>query len=139
MSAYLVGLSAAPGWPSGARQPKPGGERRAWPACYHHETSNETPTDSIHPTRRAADIRRRQIDLDQVLDTYLDPITLTEWVAIWKNGHLAGDAKWAAYRSHLRNHILPRFGDAPLTKITRQTVKAFVKHRLRAWRERTAG
>ncbi|MEN3615845.1 tyrosine-type recombinase/integrase [Plantactinospora sp. ZYX-F-223] len=88
-------------------------------------------TDSSHPTYRTADIRRKQVDLDQALDTYLDPtlgrITLAEWVAIWEAGHIAGDAKWAAYRSHLRNHILPRFGDTPLTKITRQTVKVFVK------------
>ncbi|WP_460845336.1 tyrosine-type recombinase/integrase [Phytohabitans suffuscus] len=47
---------------------------------------------------------------------------------IWEPGHLAGDAKWAAYRSHLRNHILPRFGDQPLSKMDRQAVKVFVKH-----------
>ena len=40
-------------------------------------------------------------------------ITLAEWVAVWEPGHLAGEAKMAAYRSHLRNHILPVFGDAP--------------------------
>ncbi|MBF9132190.1 phage integrase SAM-like domain-containing protein, partial [Plantactinospora sp. S1510] len=88
-------------------------------------------TDSVHPTQRAADIRRKQVDLDQALATYLDPtlgrITLAEWVQIWEAGHIAGDAKWAAYRSHLRNHVLPRFGDTPLTKITRQAVKVFVK------------
>jgi integrase len=33
-----------------------------------------------------------------------------------------------AYRSHLRIHILPRFGDTPLNQITRQSVKVFVKH-----------
>src|SRR5215510_13656307 len=84
-------------------------------------------TDSSHPTRAAAELRSKQVDVDQAHDTYLDPaadrITLTEWVAIWEPGHLAGDAKWAAYRSHLRNHILPTFGHVPLTKITRQTVK----------------
>jgi integrase len=89
-------------------------------------------TDSSHPTRAAAEIRGKQVDVDQAHDTYLDPaagrITLAQWVAIWEPGHLAGDAKWAAYRSHLRNHILPRFGDVPLTKITRQSVKVFVKH-----------
>ncbi|MFK3980567.1 tyrosine-type recombinase/integrase [Micromonospora sp. NPDC050397] len=88
-------------------------------------------TDSSHPTYKAADIRRKQVDANQALDTYLDPalgrITLTEWVAIWEAGHIAGDAKWAAYRSHLRNHILPRFGDTPLNNINRQTIKVFVK------------
>jgi integrase len=89
-------------------------------------------TDSWHPTKAAAEIRRKQVDVEQALDTYLDPalgrITLTEWVATWEPGHIAGPAKWAAYRSHLRIHILPRFGDTPLNQITRQTVKVFVKH-----------
>src|SRR5947207_9748741 len=88
-------------------------------------------TDSSYPTRAAAELRRKQVDVEQALDTYLDPalgrISLAEWVAIWQAGHLAGPAKWAAYRSHLRNHILPRFGDTPLNQITRQTVKMFVK------------
>jgi integrase len=89
-------------------------------------------TDSSHPTRAAAEIRCKQVDVEQALDTYLDPalgrITLAEWVTIWEAGHIAGPAKWAAYRSHLRIHILPRFGDTPLNQITRQSVKMFVKH-----------
>jgi hypothetical protein len=88
-------------------------------------------TDSSHPTRAAAELRCKQVDIDQATDTYLDPaagrITLTEWVQIWEQGHLAGLAKWAAYRSHLRNHILPRFGQVPLTQINRHAVKVFVK------------
>jgi hypothetical protein len=89
-------------------------------------------TDSSHPTRAAAELRCKQVDIDQAQDTYLDPargrITLAEWVRIWEPGHLAGEAKWAAYHSHLRNHILPHFGDQQLSRITRQAVKAFVKH-----------
>jgi integrase len=89
-------------------------------------------TDSSHPTRAAAELRCKQVDIDQAHDTYLDPargrITLNEWVRIWESGHLAGEAKWAAYRSHLRNHILPRFGNTALSKIDRQAVKVFVKH-----------
>jgi integrase len=88
-------------------------------------------TDSWHPTRAAAELRCKQVDVEQALDTYLDPalgrITLAEWVAIWQAGHIAGPAKWAAYHSHLRNHILPRFGNVALNQITRQTVKMFVK------------
>ena len=77
-----------------------------------------------------AEIRCKQVEVDQALDTYLDPalgrITLAERVAIWEPGHLAGEARWAAYRSHLRNHILPVFGDVPLSKINRHAVKMFV-------------
>jgi integrase len=89
-------------------------------------------TDSAHETRETAEIRRKQMEVEQALETFLDPrrghLTLAEWVALWEPSHIAGPAKWAAYRSHLRNHILPRFGDVPLARIDRLAVKAFVKH-----------
>ncbi|HEY2670374.1 MAG TPA: tyrosine-type recombinase/integrase, partial [Rugosimonospora sp.] len=62
------------------------------------------------------------------LDPAAGRITLAEWVAIWEQGHIAGPAKRAAYDSHLRNHIQPRFGRLPLTQINRHAVKVFVKH-----------
>ena len=69
-------------------------------------------TDSSHPTRAAALLRAKQVDIDQTCDTYLDPaagrITLGEWVALWEPGQVAGEAKRAAYRSHLeigRAHV----------------------------------
>ena len=72
-------------------------------------------TDSSHATFTAADLRCKQVDIDQAYDTYLNPnagrITLAEWVTIWRQGHQAGPAKRATYDSYLRNHILPRFGD----------------------------
>src|SRR5947207_1326404 len=88
-------------------------------------------TDSSHPTAAAAQLRRKQVDIDQATDTYLDPaagrITLAQWVELWQDTHVAGPARMAAYRSHLRNHILPRFGPAPLTQINRHQIKVFVK------------
>jgi hypothetical protein len=88
-------------------------------------------TDSSHPTRAAAQLRCKQVDIDQATDTYLDPaagrITLAQWVTIWEETHVAGPARMAAYRSHLRNHILPRFGRVPLTQINRHQIKVFVK------------
>lgn len=89
-------------------------------------------TDSSHPTRRQAELRCKHVDIDQATDNYLDPargrITMAEWVDIWRPGHIAGPAKWAAYNSHLKVHILPRYGDVPLSKINRQAVKLFVRH-----------
>src|SRR2546421_7713905 len=83
------------------------------------------------PTRAAALLRCKQVDIDQATDTYLDPaagrITLAQWVAIWEQTHVAGPARMAAYRSHLRTHILPRFGTVPLTQINRHAIKVFVK------------
>ena len=89
-------------------------------------------TDSAHPTRVAALIRCKQVDVDQATDTYLDPmagrITLADWAALWQDTHLAGAARRAACASHLRNHILPRFGHLPLSRIDRHAVKLFAKH-----------
>jgi hypothetical protein len=45
---------------------------------------------------------------------------------LWESGHLAGEAKMAAYRSHLCNRILPVFGHVHLSKINRHAVKMFV-------------
>jgi len=89
-------------------------------------------TDSSHPIRAATELRAKQVDIDQATDSYLDPTgghaTLAEWVAIWAEGHDVGPAKAAAYGSHLNIHILPRFGNLPLTRIDRHSVKIFVKH-----------
>jgi len=105
-------------------------------------TDGSVGTDSTHETFDAADLRCKQVDIDQAYDTYLDPkagrITLGQWVTIWERGHEAGRAKWATYHSYLRNHILPRFGDTPLTKITRQAAKVFVKDLKQHLAERTA-
>jgi integrase len=98
-------------------------------------------TDSSHATFTAADLRCKQVDIDQAYDTYLDPnsgrISLAEWVTIWEAGHQAGPAKRATYNSYLRNHILPRFGDTPINKITRQDAKVFVKQLNQSLAERT--
>src|SRR5882672_1440463 len=87
-------------------------------------------TDSAHPTKPAAQIRAKEIDVELAKETFLDPregkIPLRDWVAIWEQTHEAGRATWSAYRSHLRQHILPRLGHVPLTAIRRQHVKALV-------------
>jgi Phage integrase, N-terminal SAM-like domain len=55
------------------------------------------------------------------------PSTLSQWVPVWLPAHLAGPATTAKYRSMLRNHILPAFGDHRLDAITRNEVKAFAR------------
>ena len=71
------------------------------------------PTPPATPPKSAANKWRSNKPLDTFLDPRRGHITLTEWVALWEPSHIAGPAKWAAYRSHLRNHILPRFGTVP--------------------------
>ncbi|MBT8224500.1 MAG: site-specific integrase [Dactylosporangium sp.] len=50
-----------------------------------------------------------------------------EWAETWAESHQVGAATWARYRSHLDLHILPKFGDLPLSAITRMAVKSWVK------------
>jgi integrase len=88
-------------------------------------------TDSSHPTKTAAKARAADIDTDQRRDVFINPddakITLSEWVPIWTDAHDVGKATWARYRSHLDLYILPRFGDTPLSAISRMAIKTWVK------------
>jgi hypothetical protein len=88
-----------------------------------------------------AALRCKQVDIDQAYDTYLDPnngrITLAEWVSTWQAGHEASPITRATYTSYLRNHILPRFGQTPINKITRQDAKVFAKQLKQRLVERT--
>src|SRR2546421_531014 len=57
-------------------------------------------TDSSHPTRAAAQLRCKQVDIDQATDTHPDPAagrgTLAQRVELWQDTHLAGPAEQAA-------------------------------------------
>ncbi|PWR12641.1 site-specific integrase [Micromonospora sicca] len=84
-------------------------------------------TDSLHERRADAVLRAKEVDVELARDTFIDPrggrIPLADWVPIWESTHQASPATWAAYRSHLRLHILPVLGQLPLVDIRRQHVK----------------
>lgn len=90
-------------------------------------TDGTVTTDSTHDLRADAVIRAKEIDVEVARDTFIDPrggrIPLAEWVPIWESTHQASPATWAAYRSHLRLHILPTLGPLPLVDIRRQHIK----------------
>ncbi|MFC4857947.1 hypothetical protein [Actinophytocola glycyrrhizae] len=71
------------------------------------------------------------------MDPRLAQTCVGEWVRRWSDAHDVGVGTWAKYDSHLRNHILPRFGDSEPGKIGRMTVKAWVKALRRALAEPT--
>ncbi|WP_346535490.1 hypothetical protein [Micromonospora sp. DPT] len=83
-------------------------------------------TDSTHERRADATIRAKEIDVEVARDTFIDPrggrIPLSDWVPIWEQTHQASPATWAAYRSHLRLHIMPTLGPLPLVDIRRQHI-----------------
>jgi integrase len=87
-------------------------------------------TDSLHEAKPAAQLRAQEIDVEMGRETFVDPrggkISLGEWVEIWEATHQAAPATWAAYRSHLRIHILPRLGHLQVVAIRRQHVKALI-------------
>ncbi|MEU4769115.1 site-specific integrase [Actinosynnema sp. NPDC023794] len=87
--------------------------------------------------------RARDIESDQRRGTFVDPsvggIPLGEWVPTWADAHDVSATTWAKYDSHLRNHVLPRFGDVPLKEISRIAVKGWVKTLRRSLAERTVG
>ncbi len=92
-------------------------------------------TDSTHPTKTAAKRRAAVADQDQHtqpvvtvdVTTAAEEITLRDWAEMWAEAHDVGAATWARYQSHLDLHILPKFGDLPLSAISRMAVKAWVK------------
>ena len=90
-------------------------------------------TDSTHPTKAAAKRRAAVADQDQhtqpviTVETTAEEITLRDWVETWAEAHEVGAATWARYQSHLDLHILPKFGDLPLSAISRMAVKGWVK------------
>ncbi|MFD6262884.1 tyrosine-type recombinase/integrase [Micromonospora chalcea] len=90
-------------------------------------TDGTVTTASTHDRRADAVIRAKEIDVEVARDTFIDPrggrIPLAEWVPIWESTHQASPATWAAYRSHLRLHILPALGPLPLVDIRRQHIK----------------
>ena len=87
--------------------------------------------------------RARDIESDQRRGTFVDPsvgaMPLGEWVPTWADAHDVSATTWAKYDSHLRNHVLPRFGDVPLKEISRIAVKGWVKTLRRSLAERTVG
>jgi integrase len=53
--------------------------------------------------------------------------TLSQWARIWSDAHDVSPNSAAKYGSHLRIHILPRFGQTPLDQITRIEIAAWGK------------
>ncbi|MFC6091529.1 tyrosine-type recombinase/integrase [Saccharothrix lopnurensis] len=87
--------------------------------------------------------RARDIESDLRRGTFVDPtlgdLPLREWVPTWREAHDVSPTTQAKYDSHLRNHILPKFGDTPLKEISRMTVKGWIKTLRRSLAERTVG
>jgi len=75
--------------------------------------------------------RAKDIESEKRNGRFVDPragqTRLAEWVEVWSDAHDVSPGTWAKYQSHLRNHILPRFGDDAVADISRMAVKAWVK------------
>jgi integrase len=78
----------------------------------------------LRPARRTAPKRPRQ---EAPLTTIgvNGGLTLEQWVKTWMGAHKVAPTTAARYESHLRLHILPKFGATPIAHITRIEVKAW--------------
>lgn len=88
-------------------------------------------SESGFATKTAARARANDIEAQQRNETFRDPAAgltlLSEWIEVWSQAHDVSPGTWAKYRSHLRNHIEPRFGDTAVAEISRIKVKSWVK------------
>jgi len=101
-----------------------------WRVRYYREDSSIA-TENGYTSRASARDRAHDLDYERrrgISPTPpTDPITLSEWIDLWRAGHDVSAATWQKYNSYLRNHILPAFGDKHLGDIKRVTVKTWVK------------
>jgi integrase len=84
------------------------------------------------PTKKAAENHANTIEADQRTGNWIDPaagkITLTEWIDNdWLDALDVGPRTEENYRSRLRNHIQPRWGDVALADITGTKANAWAK------------
>lgn len=83
------------------------------------------------PTRKAAELRAHELDLDRRRGQFLDPdagtITLTTWADTWFDSIDVGPATLAQYRSLTRCHIQPRWGTHALNDISGLDVRVWAK------------
>lgn len=82
-------------------------------------------------TKTAATQHAQSLEADQRRGTWIDPdagkTTLREWSTDWLEALDVAITTEDYYRSHLRNHILPRWGDTALADISGIKVTAWAK------------
>lgn len=83
--------------------------------------------EAIRPARRAAPEHPRPVTSPATLSA-AGLLTLDQWVRIWMGAHRVAPTTAARYESHLRLHILPRFGETPIAHIARIEVKAWANN-----------
>lgn len=83
------------------------------------------------PTKKAAEAKARDIDTDQHRGTFTDPksgkVPLREWCATWTEALDVTTNTENQYRSLLRNHIMPRWGNIHLGDIDGIAVQSWLK------------
>lgn len=78
----------------------------------------------VRPARRTAPKRPLQ-ETPLSANNMSADVTLAQWVQTWMGAHRIAPTTAARYESHLRLHILPKFGATPLTAISRIEVKSW--------------
>lgn len=119
-------------------------EKRGSKYRIRYRLADGTLTSEVGFTTRAeAAARANAVESEQRAGSFVDPrlaqTRVGEWVRQWTDAHDVSAGTWAKYDAHLRNHILPRFGELCLGEVNRMAVKAWVKQLRRSLAERTVG
>ncbi|ALG06930.1 tyrosine-type recombinase/integrase [Kibdelosporangium phytohabitans] len=104
--------------------------KHTWRVRY--ETDDGIASIPGFPTKKAADDAAADIEAQQRSETWIDPAagrtTLGTYVdQDWLDALDVGERTEENYRSKLKNHILPRWQDTPLTHITNSKARAWAK------------
>ncbi|ALG06961.1 hypothetical protein [Kibdelosporangium phytohabitans] len=97
-----------------------------------YETDNGIASIPGFSTKKAADQAADDIEAQQRSEIWIDPAagrtTLGTYVdQDWLDALDVGERTEENYRSKLKNHILPRWEDTPLTHITNSKARAWAK------------
>ena len=103
-----------------------------WRARYRERPGG--PQRARHFDRKADAERFLARIQGQLLDgSYIDPdagqTTLAEYAAVWQRSQLHRPTTVMQVDAHLRNHVLPFFGDRPIATIRPREVQAWVRSR----------
>lgn len=105
--------------------------RNSWRVRYFRDDGSIASIPGF-PTKSAAEDKADTLESDQREGRWIDPtagrITFSEWVHTeWLDALDVGIRTEDNYRSKLRAHILPRWGDTPLLDISGTKVAAWAK------------
>lgn len=113
-----------------------------WLVMYYDRTGQQRSESA--PTKERAQSRRTELEASLEAGTYVDPamtkVKLGEMAEKWlESRHDIRPSTWWRYRGLLDNHVLPRWGDLPLTAIESEDIALWVAGLLKSHEDGGSG